>query len=96
MFLAGIYRESKDEAEKPEVSVVTTEASQAMSKVHDRMPVILGSQNAAMTWLQGDEKDSLDELMWPAANNALKFTEVGSYVNKSTNEGAECIEPIAA
>ena len=96
MFLAGLYRNSKHEAEKPEVSVVTTEANQAMSKVHDRMPVILNSQNAAMAWLQEDDKHSLDELMQPTANNALKFTEVGSYVNKSTNEGPECIEPIAA
>ncbi len=56
MFLAGIYRNSKDESEKPEVSVVTTEANKAMSKVHDRMPVILGSQNAAMAWLQDDDK----------------------------------------
>ncbi len=96
MFLAGIYRESKDEADKPEVSVITTEANQAMSKIHDRMPVILGSQNAAMAWLQDDQKDSLDELMQPAANNALKFTEVSSYVNNSTNEGPECIEPVAA
>ena len=96
MFFAGLYRNSRDEAEKPEVSVVTTEANQAMSKVHDRMPAILNSQNAAMAWLQEDDKDSLDELMRPAANNALKFTEVGSYVNKSTNEGPECIEPIAA
>ncbi len=96
MFLAGIYRESKEEAEKPEVSVVTTEANQAMSKVHDRMPVILVSQNAAMAWLQDDEKDSLNELMQPAANNALKFTEVSSCVNKSTNEEPECIEPKAA
>ncbi len=33
--------------------------------------------------------------MQPAPDNALKFTEVSSYVNKSTNEGPECIEPVA-
>jgi len=96
MFFAGIYRPSKDNDEKPEVSIVTTEANQAMSKVHDRMPVMLTSQNQAMAWIQEDDRDSLDELMQPAANNALKFTVVSDYVNKSTNEGPECIEPVAA
>jgi len=96
MFFAGIYRPSKDNDEKPEVSIVTTEANQAMSKVHDRMPVMLTSQNQAMAWIQEDDRDSLDELMQPAANNALKFTVVSDYVNKSSNEGPECIEPLAA
>lgn len=93
MFLAGIYREAKDGDDKPEVSVVTTEANAAMSKLHDRMPVILNSHNAAMAWMQDDDRDSLEELMQPAANNVLKFTAVSNYVNKSSNEGPECIEP---
>lgn len=92
MFLAGIYRDAKGE-DKPEVSVVTTEANDAMSKVHDRMPLILNSSNVAMAWLNDDSRDTLDELMQPAANNALKFTRVSDYVNKSSNEGPECIEP---
>ena len=96
MFFAGLYRSSKHGGEKPEVSVVTSDANKAMSKVHDRMPVILNSQNAAMAWLLEDDKHSLNDLMEPAANNALKFTEVGSYVNKSSNEGPECVEPISA
>ena len=96
MFFAGLYRSSKDDDEKPEVSVVTTDANKAMSKVHDRMPVILNSQTAAMAWLSENDRSTLDNLMKPVANNALKFTEVDSYVNKSTNEGPACVEPIAS
>ena len=96
MFFAGLYRDSKDEHEKPEVSVVTTEANDAMGEVHDRMPVILSSQNAAMAWLQEDDERSLGDLTQPATNNTLKFTKVSSYVNKSSNEGPKCVEPIAA
>ena len=54
------------------------------------------------TWPQRDPRfniaptQTLDELMQPAAENALKFTEVSSYVNKSSNEGPEWTEPIAA
>lgn len=95
MFFGGLYQNTTEDGEKPEVSIVTTAANKAMRKVHDRMPVILGSQNAAMAWLKEDDRGSLDELMQPAANSVLKFTEVGSYVNKSTNEGPECIQPIA-
>ena len=94
MFFGGIYKKPKDEAVLPEVSIVTTRANQAMSEVHDRMPVILTSHNAASAWIQESDRESLDELMQHAGNDALKFTRVGDYVNKSSNEGKACIEPV--
>jgi len=95
MLFAGIYRHTKGK-DLPEVSVITVDANKTMSKVHDRMPVILTSQNAAMAWLQDDDKGGLDKLMKPTFNNALKLTQVSDYVNNSRHEGPECIEPIAA
>jgi len=94
MFFAGIFKNPKDQLLKPEVSIITTSANESMSEVHDRMPVILNSHNAAMAWLQDSDKSSLTELMAPASNDTLKFTEVSSYVNKSSNEGPECSEPM--
>lgn len=96
MFFAGIYKVPKDELQKPEVSVITTSANEAMSVIHDRMPVILNSHNAALAWLQESDKDSLTALMAPVGNETLRFNEVSSYVNKSSNEGPECVEPVAA
>lgn len=96
MFLAGLYRAAKEQGDLPEVSVITTTANEAMSEVHDRMPVILTSSNQAMGWLEETDRVSLTELMTPASNDALVFTEVSNYVNKSTHEGPQCIEPIAA
>jgi putative SOS response-associated peptidase YedK len=96
MFFAGIYTVPKDQSQKSQVSVITTSANEAMSEVHDRMPVILNSHNAAMAWLQENDKDSLSDLMTPASNEILRFTEVSSYVNKSSNGGSECIEPLMA
>lgn len=93
MFFAGIYKGAKNEGEKAECSVVTTASNDSMSLVHDRMPVILDSQNAAMAWLQESDSASLKELMTAASNEALHFTEVSQYVNKSSNEGPECIAP---
>ena len=95
MFFAGIYRASKDKDKDkdklPEVSIITTEANKAMSDVHDRMPVILSSQNAQMAWLTDDDRSGLDKLMKPAFNNALTITPVSNYVNNSRNEGPDCI-----
>ena len=93
MFLAGIYKPAVDEADKPEVSVITTTANEPMSEVHDRMPVLLLSGNEAMAWLQESDRSSLDALMKPASNDALRFTEVSQYVNKSSHEGPQCVAP---
>jgi len=94
MFFGAIYRRSKDEDTAAEVSIVTTSANDAMSKIHDRMPVILTSQNAAMAWIQESDRQSVDVLMQPASNDALVFAKVSDYVNKSGNEGDHCIAPI--
>ncbi|MDC0434419.1 SOS response-associated peptidase [bacterium] len=96
MFFAGIYRPAKEASAKSEVSIITTEANVSMSEVHDRMPVILSSENQVMAWLQDADQLSLDELMQPAEENFLKFVKVSDYVNKASNEGPECIEPVAA
>lgn len=90
MFFAGIFNLPKDG--KPEVTIVTTAANESMSQVHNRMPVILSSQNEAMAWIQEADKDSLTQLMQPANNDTLVFTPVSDYVNKSSNEGPECIQ----
>lgn len=96
LFFAGIYKRDKDDNNKAEVSIITTGANSAMSRVHDRMPVILSSNNAAMAWLQESDKASLSELMTPASNDTLRFTEVSDYVNKSSHDGPACMEPVAA
>lgn len=63
-----------------------------MAKVHDRMPVILASANEAWSWLQEADREVLETLAQPAAENRLKFTKVSNYVNNSRNEGPQCIE----
>lgn len=95
MFIAGIYKHSEHDSARPEVSVITTVPNETMSHVHDRMPVIFSSRHEAMAWLKETDKDSISGLMRPASNDALVYTEVGEYVNKSSNEGAECIAPLA-
>ena len=96
MFMAGMYRAAPagEGAGYPEVTVITTAANDAMRPIHDRIPVILATQNEAMAWLQETDQSSLTELMTPVSNEWLTFTEVSSYVNKSSNEGPECLKRV--
>lgn len=94
MFFAGIYRKPKDNDKLSEVSIVTTNANKSMGAVHDRMPVILSTQNAAMAWINEKHPETLNDLMTAASEDALTFTQVSEYVNKSTNEGDQCVKPI--
>jgi len=95
MFLAGIYKHDGDDARLPEVSIITAQCNDKLRAVHDRMPVVLVSHIEAMAWIQESDRESISALMRPASNDALIFTEVGHYVNKSTHEGAQCIAPVA-
>jgi len=90
MWLAGIARPG----DAPQVSIVTTEPNGPMSKLHDRMPVILRSSNEAMAWLQGDDRATLEALMVPADDRALAFTKVSDYVNSARHEGARCVQAV--
>jgi len=87
MWFAGIHRGE-------EVSIITTDANEAMSAIHHRMPVTL-SANEAMSWLQEDERETLEALMVPAAEDALTFTAVSDHVNNARHAGPACIEPVA-
>lgn len=56
-WMAAIYR-STDSDPVPVFTIITMDASDSVSPIHDRMPVILGSKLARRAWMQG-EKDIL-------------------------------------
>jgi len=98
MALAGLWEhwESKEGNEVIEsCTILTTEASEPVATLHDRMPVILETEDFA-AWLDPDEHrvERLRELLQPAAPGVLEMYSVSSYVNKAGNEGERCIEPI--
>ena len=95
MFIGGIYQQTAqtDGSTRCDLSLLTTEANQRMAEVHHRMPVII-QPDQVHTWLSNDEpadKDSLNALMRPAANDFLAFRRVGNYVSNARNEGPECV-----
>src|SRR5262245_49702137 len=69
-------------------TIVTTDANEAVARIHDRMPVIL-PMDAIDTWLTGPP-DAARALLRPwAGETALRA--VGAHVSNVNNEGPECL-----
>ena len=71
-------------------TVVTTEPSEMMSRIHDRMPVILEPADYA-AWLDAADPK---ELLRPAHNERLFAYAVAPDVGKVKNNHASLIEPL--
>jgi putative SOS response-associated peptidase YedK len=94
---AGLWSIWKDPATGiwvPSCSVVTTRASDQLSPIHNRMPVILRGETWR-TWLDPDirEPGELLSLLEPA-EDALDIVPVSPLVNCVRNNGPELIEPL--
>lgn len=94
--LAGLWEhwQSKDGEEAVEsCTILTTEPSEPVVRLHDRMPVILEPEDFDR-WLDPDEHqvEALRTMLQPAAAGLLEMYPVSRYVNKAGNEGEECIK----
>ena len=75
------------------VAIVTTEASEQLAHVHDRMPVML-PRDAEDTWLDRDTAPSdLLDLCAPLRDTAMRA--VGDAVNDARHDEPDCLEPAA-
>ncbi len=88
---AGLWERWVDKGSGEELqsaTLLTTAANEFMSRLHDRMPVVLGPE-AAKQWLDGD-----DTVLGDAAadSNALRAWPVRRVVNNARNEGSDLIE----
>ena len=72
-------------------TILTTEANDVLSTLHNRMPVIL-DPDAYELWLNTD-KARLKRLMKPYRSEPLTVYPVSTYVNKPQNDDLKCIEP---
>lgn len=90
---AGLWEVwEKEGAPVESCCIVTTEANSLMSKIHDRMPVIL-PRDAYYGWLNADS-DTAAKLMTQYPAQLMEAIPVSSYVNKVANQGPECIVPV--
>jgi putative SOS response-associated peptidase YedK len=69
-------------------TIITTAANPLVSKIHNRMPVILHEADYE-TWLKEPKVD----LLQPYPEAEMESYRVSTIVNSSRNKGAECIEP---
>ena len=100
MAFAGMWEHWKDKEGKTVIescAILTTDAGEPVIKLHDRMPVILEPEDFD-PWLDPEEHrvERLRELLRPAAPGVLTMFPVSKFVNKATNEGEKCIEPVEA
>ena len=86
---AGLY------SEDGKYVIVTTAASQVISHIHDRMPVIL-STDGEKHWLDNENKDpqGLQELLVPFISDGLKYHEVSKEVGNAASNFLELIKPL--
>ncbi len=88
---AGLWERWVDKGSGEELqsaTLLTTAANEFMSRLHDRMPVILDPA-AAKQWLDGDDTALGDAA---ADSNTLQAWPVRRVVNNARNEGSDLIE----
>lgn len=92
--IAGLWSESGPD-QPPGCVVITTEANQLMHPIHDRMPVVLHPDGAAL-WLDADvSTDTLRNLLQPCPSDEMTCHPVSDRVNKTAHEGPNLIEPVS-
>ena len=91
---------SKDGSEIDSGAILTTRANDAISKIHDRMPVVIKPQDFGR-WLdcRTQEPRDVEELMQPVESSYFEAIPVGDKVNKVANTGPDIqlrIDPVSA
>jgi putative SOS response-associated peptidase YedK len=78
-------------------AVLTTEAEDALGRIHDRMPLFVEPARYAR-WLDPDATDPAEllRLLVPAAPGRLDAHPVATLVNNHRNNGPELIAPLPA
>ena len=95
---AGLWEiwEGGDGAVVESCTIITTEPSDLVRPVHDRMPVILDPEHYEL-WLDPRQKpDRLQALLRPYAADKMVAEPVSTVVNNPANDVPECIAPLAA
>jgi putative SOS response-associated peptidase YedK len=74
-------------------SIVTTEANELISQIHDRMPVILREADFPL-WLGEASEEELKTLLRPYPAEEMRMWEISVRVNTPANDDPAIIEPV--
>jgi putative SOS response-associated peptidase YedK len=100
--MAGLYEIWRDPTKDDDAddrflwtsTVITTDAPDDLGKIHDRMPLMVEPDRWA-AWLDPrTDKDSVLDLLVPAAPGRLEAYPVSTLVNAVKNNGPELLEPL--
>jgi putative SOS response-associated peptidase YedK len=75
-------------------TIITTEASDKLRVLHDRMPVIIPPEKRDLWLEQGEDTAKLEGLLVPFDSSEIDFYEVSRMVNSPMNNNPACIEPV--
>jgi len=75
------------------VSIVTTEAVEPVTALHDRMPVVLPRADER-AWLDAEDPEQRADLLQPLAESGLRTYPVSRAVNDPGNDDPALVEPI--
>lgn len=98
---AGLWEVWTDKDAPPEArpykscAIITTDASDSVRDVHDRMPLILKPE-AYDEWLDPENKEprKIEEILKRGCMQDLKRYPISRRVNNIGNNSKECIEPL--
>jgi putative SOS response-associated peptidase YedK len=76
-------------------TILTTSATDELGQIHDRMPLLVSSENTEQ-WLSQDVKDPSPQLLVPASPDILAAYPVSTEVNRVANNSPALIEPLVA
>jgi putative SOS response-associated peptidase YedK len=95
MAFAGLWeRWTKGEQPIESCTIITTDAGDAVSAIHDRMPVILPPEEYDR-WLDPHaDPQELTGLLLPYPLDDLTARAVSRTVNSPRNDTPECVEPL--
>lgn len=93
---AGIWeRWSRPGAEpRHTFAILTTDASEDVAQVHDRMPVVVAAGDRERWLDRSARRDELLALLHPAPAGSLERREVSRRVNRPVEDDAGLIEPV--
>ncbi len=91
----SVWKDAEKEVELASFAILTTEPNDLMSRIHNRMPVIL-SPPSFEQWLDRENHDSesLKKLLHPYSQEKMKAYPVSRIVNSGQNDVKECIVPL--
>lgn len=96
--LAGVWERFEPAEGEPfeSFAIVTTEASESLRELHDRMPAVIEAPDEAR-WLDpaNDDRDGLRALLRPSAATLERFP-VSRAVNDARHDDPSLVEPAAA